>query len=139
IFGITFVTALLFAPIWGRFGDKYGRKPILIISASGLAVCLLLMGFATSVHQLFILRLLMGFFTGFIPTSQALISTQTSKKVAGRVLGTLQTGSITGALMGPILGGAIADIFTYSDTFKWTSISIFRSAILVTVRVREIK
>src|SRR5699024_5903059 len=82
---------------------------------------------------------IMGFFTGFIPTSQALISTQTSKRVAGRVLGTLQTGSITGALMGPMLGGAIADIFTYADTFKWTSISIFVSAILVTFGVREMK
>ena len=139
IFGITFVTALLFAPVWGRFGDKYGRKLILIISASGLGICLLLMGFATSVHQLFILRFLMGFFTGFIPTSQALISTQTSKRVAGRVLGTLQTGSITGSLMGPMIGGSMADMFTYADTFKWTSISIFISAILVTFGVREIK
>src|SRR5699024_11759063 len=33
IFGITFVTAFIFSPIWGRFGDKYGRKNILIISA----------------------------------------------------------------------------------------------------------
>lgn len=139
IFGVTFVTALLFAPIWGKFGDRYGRKLILIISATGLGICLLLMGFATSVLQLFILRALMGFFTGFIPTSQALISTQTSKKVAGKVLGTLQTGSITGSLMGPMLGGVLADAFSYADTFKWTSISIFLSAILVTFGVKEIK
>ncbi|HLR01269.1 MAG TPA: MFS transporter [Virgibacillus sp.] len=139
IFGITFVTALLFAPVWGKFGDRYGRKLILIISATGLGICLLLMGFATTVQQLFLLRMLMGFFTGFIPTSQALISTQTSKRVAGRILGTLQTGSITGSLMGPMIGGAMADIFTYADTFKWTSISIFLSAILVIFGVREIK
>ncbi len=138
IFGITFVTALLFSPIWGRIGDKYGRKRILMISASGLGFSILLMGFATNVWQLFILRFFMGIFTGFIPISQAFISTQTPKNIAGRVLGTLQTGSITGSLMGPLLGGAFADAFGYAATFKWTSISIFISGIIVYFGVKEI-
>lgn len=139
IFAITFVTAFFFSPIWGRIGDKYGRKNILIISATGLAISVLLMGFATSVWQLFLLRLMMGIFTGFIPMSQALISTQTPKEIAGRVLGTLQTGSITGTLMGPLLGGSLADIFGYASTFKWTSITIFLSALIVTLGIKEIK
>ncbi|GGB37965.1 MFS transporter [Lentibacillus populi] len=138
IFGITFVTALLFSPVWGRIGDKYGRKRILMISASGLGISILLMGFATNVWQLFILRFFMGIFTGFIPISQAFISTQTPKNIAGRVLGTLQTGSITGSLMGPLLGGAFADAFGYAATFKWTSISIFISGIIVYFGVKEI-
>src|SRR5699024_3627777 len=131
IFGVTFVTALLFSPIWGRIGDKYGRKRILMFSASGLGISLILMGFATNVWQLFFLRLFMGIFTGFIHISQAFITTQTPKNIAGRVLGTLQTGSITGSLMGPLLGGAVADIFGYAATFKWTSIAIFISGVLV--------
>ncbi|MGY0693366.1 MFS transporter [Virgibacillus sp. FSP13] len=138
IFGITFVTALIFSPIWGRVGDKYGRKRILMISAAGLGISVLLMGFATSVWQLFLLRLFMGIFTGFIPISQAFISTQTPKNIAGRVLGTLQTGSITGSLMGPLLGGAFADMFGYAATFKWTSISILLSGILVFFGVKEV-
>src|SRR5690625_2941334 len=129
IFAVTFITAFLFSPIWGRIGDKYGRKNILIISATGLAVSVLLMGFATSVWQLFLLRFIMGVFTGFIPMSQALISTQTPKKMAGRVLGTLQTGSVTGTLMGPLLGGIIADTIGYSATFKFVSITVFLSAL----------
>lgn len=139
IFGITFVTAFIFSPIWGRFGDKYGRKNILIISASGLAVTVLLMGFATSVLQLFMLRLFMGIFTGFIPMSQALISVQTPKKIAGRVLGTLQTGSVAGTLLGPLLGGMLADIFGYSFTFKLVSISLFTSAFLVMFGLKEMQ
>src|SRR5699024_4213657 len=86
IFGVTFVTAFIFSPIWGKIGDKYGRRNILIMSATGLGISLLLMGFATSVMQLFILRLFMGIFTGFIPMSQAFISTQTPKETAGKVL-----------------------------------------------------
>src|SRR5690625_3587339 len=129
IFAVTFVTAFIFSPIWGRIGDKYGRKKILIISATGLATSVLLMGFAKSVWQLFLLRLMMGVFTGFIPMSQALISIQTPRKIAGSVLGTLQTGSIAGTLMGPLLGGTLADLLGYSTTFKWTSLSIFVSAL----------
>ncbi|WP_430791282.1 MFS transporter [Virgibacillus flavescens] len=139
IFGITFVTAFIFSPIWGRIGDKYGRKKILIISGLGLGLSVLLMGFANSVMELFLLRLFMGVFTGFIPTSQAFIATQTPKKVAGNVLGTLQTGSITGALAGPLLGGALADIFGYSTTFKWTSITLFLSALIVFFGIKELR
>lgn len=139
IFSITFLTALIFAPIWGRIGDKYGRKKILIMSASGLAVSVLLMGFATSVWELFILRMFMGLFTGFIPMSQAFISIQTPKEYAGRVLGTLQTGSITGMLIGPLIGGGIADIFGYAATFKWMSITLFLSALIVAFGIKEIQ
>jgi MFS family permease len=130
-FGITFVTAFLFSPIWGRIGDKYGRKKILIFSAFGMAFSIFMMGFVESVWQLFILRLFMGIFSGFISMSQAFISTQTPKDIAGRVLGTLQTGGITGSLIGPLLGGVLADAFGYSATFQGTSIAIFVSAILV--------
>ncbi len=69
--------------------------------------------------------------------SQALISTQTPKEVAGRVLGTLQTGSITGSLMGPLLGGALADTFGFASTFQWVSLSIFLSGFIVLFGVRE--
>lgn len=130
-FGVTFVTAFLFSPLWGRIGDKYGRKRILIFSAFGMAFSIMMMGFVQSVWQLFLLRTFMGIFAGFISMSQAFISTQTPKKIAGRVLGTLQTGSITGQLIGPLLGGVLADSFGYAATFKWTSIAIFISAILV--------
>lgn len=130
-FGITFVTAFVFSPIWGRIGDRYGRKKILMFSGIGLATSLFLMGNVTSVWQLFLLRFVSGVFTGFIPTSQAYISTQTPKRMAGRVLGTLQTGNITGSLMGPLLGGFLADTIGFSTTFQWTSLFILISVILV--------
>lgn len=137
VFLVTFIAAFIFSPIWGRFGDKFGRKKLLVFFATGMGISIFLMGFATNVWQLFILRLIMGIFTGFIPMSQALIATQTPKNVAGKVLGTLQTGSITGSLMGPLLGGALADIFGFSTTFKWTALALFLSALIVLFGVRE--
>ncbi|MFE8697272.1 MFS transporter [Cytobacillus sp. FJAT-53684] len=136
-FAITFVTAFIFSPIWGRIGDLFGRKKILIFSGIGMGISIFLMGFVTSVWQLFMLRLAMGIFTGFVGMSQAFISTQTPKEIAGKVMGTLQTGSITGSLMGPLLGGILADTFGYADTFKWTSISIFISAFLVIFTIEK--
>ncbi len=130
-FSVTFIAAFLFSPIWGKIGDKFGRKKILIALGFGLGLSIFLMSFVTSVWQLFALRFFTGFFTGFIPMSQAFIATQTPKKTAGKVLGTLQTGSITGSLIGPLLGGAIADSIGYSDTFRYTSFAILLSVILV--------
>ncbi|WP_205091143.1 MFS transporter [Thalassobacillus pellis] len=139
VFGITFVTAFIFAPLWGKIGDRYGRKKILIMSALGLGFSVFLMSFVTSVLQLFLLRLFMGVFTGFIPMSQALIATQTPKNIAGRTLGTLQTGSITGTLMGPLLGGLLADSIGYATTFQWTSIAVGVSAVIVLFGIKEFK
>ncbi len=136
-FAITFVTAIIFSPIWGRIGDRFGRKPILVMMGFGLALSVFLMGFVTSVIQLFILRLLMGIFAGFISTSQALISTQTPKKVSGRVLGTLQTGTVTGTLTGPLLGGILADWIGFAQAFQYTAITLFIAGLCVLIGVRE--
>ncbi|GGD01772.1 MFS transporter [Pontibacillus salipaludis] len=138
-FGVTFFTAFLFSPIWGRIGDRYGRKTILVLSGVGLAVSVLLMGFVSSVFQLFILRLCMGVFTGFISTSQALISTQTPRDLSGQALGTLQTGNVTGSLMGPLFGGVLADSYGFSSTFQLTSITLFIAALFVLLGVREFR
>ncbi|PLR95052.1 MFS transporter [Bacillus sp. T33-2] len=130
-FGVTFVTAFIFSPIIGRLGDRYGRKKILTFMAFGMGLSMFLLGYASTVWELFLLRMFMGFFSGFIPVSQAMISTQTPKECAGRILGTLQTGTITGSLFGPLLGGALADAFGYAATFQSTSVLIILSGILV--------
>ncbi|OCA83051.1 MFS transporter [Bacillus sp. FJAT-27225] len=137
-FAATFVTAFLFSPILGRLGDKYGRKKILIFLGLGMSLSLFLMGMVTTVWQLLLLRLFMGFFAGSIPVTQAFISTQTPKEMAGKVLGTLQTGNITGTLLGPLIGGFLADSIGYADTFKGTSSIILISVLLITM-VKEFR
>ncbi|MET3682740.1 MFS family permease [Alkalibacillus flavidus] len=136
-FAITFLTAIIFSPIWGRIGDKFGRKPILVVMAFGLTVCVFTMGFVDSVIQLFILRLVMGVFAGFISTSQALISTQTPKHISGRVMGTLQTGTVTGTLMGPLIGGSLADWIGFAQAFQIISGALLIAALLVLFALKE--
>lgn len=139
VFGITFLTAFFFSPIWGRVGDKYGFKPILLITGTGISISIFLMGTMDSVIELFILRFIMGAVTGFIPTSLALISAQTPKQIAGRVLGTLQTGNVSGTLFGPLIGGMLADSVGFKFTFIYTSIAIFAATLVVFFGVKEVR
>lgn len=137
IFGATFITAFLMSPIWGRIADKHGFKPILLINGFGIATSIFLMGFVHSVEAFFILRLLMGVVTGFIPTSLAFISAHTPKSEAGKMLGTLQMGSVTGMLFGPIFGGLLADAFGFKYTFIITAISITLAAFIILFALKE--
>lgn len=137
IFGASFVTAFIMSPIWGRVADKYGFKPILLINGFGIATSVFLMGFVDSVEMFFLLRLLNGVVTGFIPTSLAFVSSQTAKEEAGKMLGTLQMGSVTGTLFGPALGGLLADTFGFQYTFIITSVSVVVAAIIVLFGIQE--
>lgn len=137
VFGATFISALIMSPIWGRIADKFGFKPILIINGFGIAISVFLMGFIHSVEAFFVLRLLNGVVTGFIPTSLAFISANTKREEAGKRLGTLQMGSVTGTLFGPVLGGLLADAFGFQYTFVITSISVIIAALIIIFGIKE--
>ncbi|MDG5787524.1 MFS transporter [Evansella sp. AB-P1] len=137
VFGITFLVAFVVSPFWGRFGDKFGRKKILLLTGYGIAISIFLMGYVQSVLGLFLLRFFMGVVTGFIPTSLALISAQTKKDRAGKVLGTLQMGTVSGGLIGPLIGGALADTFGFTYTFLITSLIITAATTVVLFGINE--
>ncbi|WP_322619370.1 MFS transporter [Bacillus fonticola] len=139
VFGITFLMAFLVSPIWGRIADRKGYKPILVITGYGIATSIFLMGFMESVAGLFFLRVFMGIVTGFIPTSLAFISKQTPKEVAGRTLGTLQMGTVSGGLLGPLIGGALADSVGFSYTFIITATAIIISTTMVLFLTKEVE
>jgi DHA1 family multidrug resistance protein-like MFS transporter len=139
VFSITFLAALFFSPVWGRISDKHGYKRILMLTGYGISISIFLMGFASSVGQLFFFRMIMGIVTGFIPTSIAFISSQTPKEIAGKTLATLQTGTVSGGLLGPLIGGLIVDFVGFQYTFVITSAFIAVAATLVTVCVKEQK
>lgn len=139
VFGVTFVTAFIMSPVWGRLGDRHGRKKLLLFLSFGASICILLMGFVTSVYHLFIIRFFMGFFAGFIPMAQAFIATQTPKKIAGKVMGTLQTGQVSGGLFGPLFGGWLADSFGFTYTFLLTGFIIMFTFFMILVGVKEVE
>lgn len=124
-FSSTFLVTTLISPWWGRLADQKGRKLMLLRASLGMAVVISLMGLVTSVYQLVALRLLQGIFSGYISNATALVATGTPREKSGQVLGTLATGSVTGTLLGPLLGGLSASAFGYRLTFFITGTILF--------------
>ena len=116
-YGITFILMAVFSPIWGKAADRYGRKPMLLRASMGMAIVLTCMGFVQNVYQLVGLRLLQGTISGYYSAAITLVATQTPKERSGWALGTLSTGAVAGMLLGPLLGGAVADLFGLRSVF----------------------
>lgn len=138
IFGANFLSAFIFSPIWGNLADKVGRKVMILRSGFGMAIITGAMGLVGSPVQLLILRLVNGMISGFIPASIALVSTNTPKERVGFALGTLQSGAVAGSILGPALGGIMADYMGYRNIFFVTGTFLFIAALLTLVMVKEI-
>jgi DHA1 family multidrug resistance protein-like MFS transporter len=98
------------SPLWGRMSDRYGRKLMVLRSSFAISIFTILMGTVGSVWQLFGLRVLMGIFSGFSAASVVMVASQVPERRLGYALGLLSTGQLTGSLIGPLLGGGLADI-----------------------------
>ena len=107
---ITSFIAVFTSPMWGRMADRYGRKLMVLRSSLGISVFTILMGLAGSIWQLLALRVLMGAFAGFSAASVVMVASQVPEGRLGYALGLLSTGQLVGSLMGPLLGGGLADL-----------------------------
>lgn len=136
IFAVNHVMIALTSPIWGRFADKYGQKKMMIPSGIGLAVIISLMGTVSTPLQLLLLRTFFGMMAGFNPASVALMAIETPKEHVGKSLGTLQTGQVTGQLLGPLFGGVMAELVGMRYSFFITGILIFLATVLALFGVK---
>jgi DHA1 family tetracycline resistance protein-like MFS transporter len=96
------------APILGRLSDKYGRRPVFLISIFGTFLGLLILGFANSLWMLFASRLLSGITAGNISVAQAYISDITDEKNRARGMGMFGAAFGIGFILGPALGGMLS-------------------------------
>ncbi len=137
IFASTFVTSFWFQPLWGKLSDRYGRKVMVIRSGIGMSIVTILMGSATSVWHLLFLRILNGTISGFIPAATALLSATTPKKHAGFAMGVLQSGGVAGTILGPFIGGLVADWVGFRPIFYVTGLLILIATLLTMFFVKE--
>lgn len=137
VFSITFLFSAIASPFWGGLADRKGRKVMLLRSALGMAIVMVLMGMATSIWQFLALRALLGLLGGFVPNANALIATQVPRKRSGWALGWLSTGAVSGALIGPLIGGLLADSFGLRPVFFITAAVLFICFIMTLFAIRE--
>ncbi len=137
IFAANFMTSFIFQPLWGSLADKYGRKIMLLRSGFGMAIVIVLMGFAQTPWQLLLLRLLNGTISGFNPASIALVSGTTPKHRTGFAMGMMQSGSVAGTILGPLIGGLMADYIGFRPIFYVVGALLFVASLLALFLVKE--
>lgn len=96
---------LVFAPILGRLSDRFGRRPVLLLSLLGTVAGYLLFAFADSLALLFASRILDGATGGNIGTAQAVIADTTSESDRARGMGLIGMAFGLGFVFGPAIGG----------------------------------
>ncbi|HYF94948.1 MAG TPA: MFS transporter [Symbiobacteriaceae bacterium] len=136
-YSISFVASAVMSPVWGNLADRFGRKPMIIRSGISIGIVYLFMSAVHNPYQLFFLRLFNGALAGFIPSAIALVATNTPEHRVGRALALLQTSTAAGTIMGPMLGGTLADLFGIRMSMRIGSGLLLLATLLVAVGVRE--
>lgn len=110
LFSIFSIFAFLATPIIGRLSDKFGRRPLLIISIIGTAVSFFMQAFAPSAIFLFIARALDGLTAGNISVAQAVISDTTTPQERAKGFGIIGASFGFGFVVGPAISALTVGI-----------------------------
>ena len=98
------VAQLLSAPMWGRFSDRYGRRPALVVALSASAVAYIIFGYSTSLLVLFLSRVVQGAGGGTVGVIQAYVADVARPEDRAKSLGWLSAATNAGVALGPVLG-----------------------------------
>jgi len=104
------VATLLSAPYWGRFSDKYGRRPALLIALAGSAVGYVIFAFSGNLAMLFLSRIVTGLGGGTVGVIQAYVADATKPKDRAKALGWLSAATNVGVALGPVIGSTAAHL-----------------------------
>ena len=104
---VSFTAAqLLSAPLWGRFSDKYGRRPALLVGLGAAAIAYVVFAFANSIWLLLLSRIVQGAGGGTVGVIQAYVADSTEPQSRAKALGWLSAATNLGVALGPPLGSA---------------------------------
>jgi multidrug resistance protein len=98
------IAQLASAPAWGRFSDRYGRRPMLLVGLSAAGIAYIVFGFADSLWMLFASRIVQGLGGGTTGVIQAYVSDATEPNQRARALGWLSASTSAGVMIGPAIG-----------------------------------
>ncbi len=110
LFALFSLCQFVATPIIGRLSDKYGRKPLLVISLAGTAISFIMMAFANSAAMLFLARALDGITAGNIPVASAVISDTTEIKDRAKGFAVFGASFGFGFVFGPAISALTVNI-----------------------------
>ncbi|HEU5474296.1 MAG TPA: MDR family MFS transporter [Actinophytocola sp.] len=118
LFSIYMLAQAVSVPLYGKFADIFGRKPMMMIGVSIFLVASILCGAAWSMVSLIVFRALQGLGAGAImPTGQTIVADIYSLAERARVIGYLASVWATSSVVGPTLGGLFADYLSWRWIF----------------------
>jgi DHA1 family tetracycline resistance protein-like MFS transporter len=112
-----FIAQFIASPTIGRFSDRYGRIPVLVISQLGTVISFIMLGFATGVPMLFAARILDGITGGNVIVAQAYIADVSPREKRTQSLGLVWMAFGLGYILGPAIGGIVAAVFSEQASF----------------------
>ena len=121
---------LIFSPVMGRLSDKYGRRPVLLVSLIGTGIGFAVLGAATTLWMLFAGRIFSGITGGNISTAQAYIADVTAPEDRAKGMGMFGAAFGLGFIFGPALGGILSQ-WHISAPFYFASAMAFANAVLL--------
>jgi multidrug resistance protein len=98
------IAQLLASPFWGRFSDRYGRRPALLIGLTASAIAYVIFAYASSLWLLFISRIVQGAGGGTVSVIQAYVADAVPPEDRAKGLGWLSAATNAGVALGPLLG-----------------------------------
>ena len=132
IIGLYAVGQVLSTPVWGRFSDRYGRKPLLLISIAGGLVSYLILAFASNLWMLGAGRLLTGLMGGSLALAMAYVSDLTPPEQRAKSMGYVGGSLSMGFILGPMLGGLLGGRDAASATLLWPGLAaVFINAVML--------
>jgi MFS transporter, DHA1 family, tetracycline resistance protein len=114
LLGANALAQFIGAPVIGRLSDRYGRRPLLLLSIAGTVVSFLMLGWASALWVLFASRILDGLLGGNISLAQAYITDVTDEQNRARGLGIIGASFGLGFIFGPAMGGVLSAGGNYS-------------------------
>jgi DHA1 family tetracycline resistance protein-like MFS transporter len=104
----------VFSPVLGILSDRYGRRPVLLVSLAGAAVDYLIMAFAPALWFLFIGRAIAGITSANFAVATAYLADITPEAERARRFGLLHACFGIGFILGPVIGGALGEYWVRS-------------------------
>jgi multidrug resistance protein len=128
---------LLFAPMWGRISDRIGRKPVMMIGITGLAISFFLMAVSTTLWMLFLARIIGGFLSAAnMPTTQAYVADITTSENRGKGMGVIGAAIGLGFVFGPAIGGIFSK-HNLNLPFYIAGVSSLITLVLIFILLKE--
>lgn len=137
VFSVSFLISGVMAPVWGAIADKKSKKLMAVRAAVLLSISYGLGGLVQDEWQLLAVRAFQGFAAGLWPACLAIISSSVPKERLGLSLGTMQSGMTAGGVLGPLLGGVLAEAVGMRATFFLGCAALLAITILILLKVAE--